>query len=75
MAQCEHGWHDTVDCDVCMRLRYAPEAADRIAELEAALRDVLADYEAYECDSKTGKWDKPTHDVALLQRARAVLGK
>ena len=38
---CEHGWHDPRDCDVCTGHRVAPEMADRVDKLEAALRDCI----------------------------------
>jgi hypothetical protein len=37
---CEHGWRDKSDCDECLLQRLTPQAAARIAELEAALRSV-----------------------------------
>lgn len=37
MANCGHGWHHATDCDTCMLERVAPQAADRISELEAVL--------------------------------------
>jgi hypothetical protein len=38
---CGHGWRSAADCDVCTLRRVNPQAADRIAELEAALRAVV----------------------------------
>ena len=35
--ECEHGWRHAADCDACTLRRVAPLAADRIAELEAAI--------------------------------------
>jgi len=42
--ECEHGWRDAADCDACTLRRVAPQAADRIAELEDALRPFAEAY-------------------------------
>jgi hypothetical protein len=59
---CGHGWRSAADCDVCTLHRVNPQAADRIAELEAALREIAADGEG-----------EPPYRFEMVAIARAAL--
>ncbi len=60
--ECEHGWRDAADCDTCTAIRVAPKAMERIAELEAALRDII------ECEAKEPHGDKCAADMTMIAR-------
>ena len=46
--ECEHGWTNAADCDTCTLQRVAPQAYDRIVQLEAALEPFARMAESYE---------------------------
>jgi len=71
--ECEHGWRNAIDCDVCTLRRVEPKAADRIAELEAALRPFAALGAAVRFIDDTGHVTLRVR-ADVLQAAQKALG-
>lgn len=65
MPDCGHGWRCATDCDKCMLERVSPAAAQRITDLETALRSVI--------DMHTNRYACASERNLCVEQARCVL--